>query len=87
MPRPGFVLDVDRSTPPTLFWRGEGFSLPVGQLSPVVETVFGYHVMRVDSRQPGEVKVRAVDRAGLTLEGVTSFGRRGWCMTNHKTSV
>jgi len=27
MPRPGYVLDVDRSTPPTLFWRGEGFSL------------------------------------------------------------
>src|SRR3954454_11580165 len=27
MTRPGFVLDVDRSTPPTLFWRGEGFSL------------------------------------------------------------
>ncbi len=33
MPRPGFVLDVDRSTPPTLFWHGEGFGLerlPVG---------------------------------------------------------
>jgi hypothetical protein len=33
MPRPGFVLDVDRSTPPTLFWHGEGFrleKLPVG---------------------------------------------------------
>jgi lactate racemase len=27
MPRPGFVLDVDRSTPPTLFWYGEGFRL------------------------------------------------------------
>ena len=27
MPRPGFVLEVDRSTPPTLFWRGEQFSL------------------------------------------------------------
>ena len=27
MPRPGFVLDVDRSTPPTLFWSGEGLSL------------------------------------------------------------
>jgi len=27
MPRPGFVLDVDRSTPPILFWRGENFSL------------------------------------------------------------
>jgi hypothetical protein len=33
MPRPGFVLDVDRSTPPVLFWHGEGFRLerlPVG---------------------------------------------------------
>ena len=27
MPRPGFVLEVDKSTPPILFWRGEGFSL------------------------------------------------------------
>src|SRR4029453_11127866 len=27
MPRPGFVLEVDRSTPPILFWRGERFSL------------------------------------------------------------
>ena len=27
MPRPGFVLDVDRSTPPTLFWHGEGYRL------------------------------------------------------------
>ena len=26
-PRPGFVLDVDNSTPPTLFWHGERFSL------------------------------------------------------------
>src|SRR5205807_6021040 len=33
MPRPGFGLDVDRSTPPTLCWHGEGFTLerlPVG---------------------------------------------------------
>ena len=32
-PRPGFVLEVDRSTPPTLFHHGEGFRLerlPVG---------------------------------------------------------
>jgi hypothetical protein len=27
MPRPGFVLDVDRSTPPSLLWRGDGFTL------------------------------------------------------------
>jgi lactate racemase len=25
--RPGFVLEVDRSTPPTLFWHGENFRL------------------------------------------------------------
>ena len=25
--RPGFVLEVDKSTPPTLFWSGEGFTL------------------------------------------------------------
>ena len=32
-PRPGFVLEVDRSTPPTLLWKGEGFGLqrlPIG---------------------------------------------------------
>lgn len=26
-PRPGFTLEVDRSTPPTLLWHGEGFRL------------------------------------------------------------
>jgi hypothetical protein len=26
-PRPGLVLEVDRSTPPTLFWHGEGYRL------------------------------------------------------------
>ena len=34
MPRPGFVLDVDSSTPPILFHHGEGFrleKLPAGR--------------------------------------------------------
>jgi len=26
-PRPGFVLEVDRATPPSLFWHGEGWRL------------------------------------------------------------
>ena len=32
-PRPGFVLEVDRSTPPTMLWHGDGFRqerFPVG---------------------------------------------------------
>ncbi|HEY4378354.1 MAG TPA: transcriptional regulator, partial [Acidimicrobiales bacterium] len=34
MPRPGFVLEVDKSTPPILFHHGEGFrleKLPAGR--------------------------------------------------------
>lgn len=32
-PRPGFILEVDKSTPPSLFWHGEGLrmeKLPIG---------------------------------------------------------
>jgi lactate racemase len=39
MPRPGFVLEVDRSTPPTLFWHGEGFRLE--KLPPGSRVIYG----------------------------------------------
>ncbi len=36
------------------------FALPVGQVSPVIESRFGYHIMRVDRVQPAEVKARHI---------------------------
>ena len=36
------------------------FSLRPGELSPIVHTSFGYHIIRVDRVQPSEVKARHI---------------------------
>jgi peptidyl-prolyl cis-trans isomerase SurA len=64
------------------------FALAPGQLSPVVQSSFGYHIIRVDRVQPSEVKARHilispridsldVTRARLEADSVAAAWRTG----------
>src|SRR5688572_17410695 len=61
---------ISREQGGDLGWNGRGrmvkefeqwmFALRPGALSPVIETVHGFHIIRVDRVQPGEVKSRHI---------------------------
>lgn len=68
-PRPGFVLEVDRSTPPTLFHHGEGFRLerlPVG--SRIVYPAEALPVLRDPNEAIRQALLQPVDQDPLPAQ-------------------
>lgn len=65
-----FSMDGSASQGGDLGWARRGqmvapfeqmmFALPPGRISPIVETEYGFHVIRVDRVRPGEVRARHI---------------------------
>ncbi|HEU4642778.1 MAG TPA: peptidylprolyl isomerase [Gemmatimonadaceae bacterium] len=64
------------------------FALPPGQVSPVIKTTYGYHIIKIDRVQPAEVKGRHilirpqidsadVERARHLADSVAALWRKG----------
>lgn len=91
-------MDGTREVGGDLGWARPGMMVPAfenvifrlrpGELGPVIETPFGFHVVRVDRRQPGEVKSRHilirpvidsadVERTRLVADSVAARWRAG----------
>jgi peptidyl-prolyl cis-trans isomerase D len=84
--RQGGELTILRGQTTEAFDRA-AFSLPVGQVSEPVQTPFGYHVIRVDSRTDDEATVRHVlipvdlsaaseDRLFMLADSLEALGER-----------
>lgn len=78
MPRPGFVLDVDKSTPPILFHHGEGFRL---EKLPAERTRVIYPGEPLDALDDVEAEIQSALLNPLDMDPLHELLRPGMKLT------